>query len=413
MGTFQIPVGLQRDYALHSDAGVNLAVGAIRSSKTVGVNVRWLRAIHEADENTNLLMVGKTLGALERNVLEPIARMVGPSNFIYKRSLKKCWIYGRVCWTEGANDASAYQKIEGETLQKALVDEAGLAHQSFWDMLITRLSEDDAELFATANPGPPSHYLKKRWIDREAEIDFKSWRFRLDDNPWISQKYKEELKRRYLPVTSMFYRRYILGEWVSDEGAIFKNFDPSIHCVPRLPDERMEELRVAVDIGATHPSAFLKAYRIKQDWYIAGEYREPEKTPTALSSDLKRFIDGQYATSIDVDPSAKSHRLQFQADGISPITQADNDVLNSIQRIINALELGWLHLVGPATPMLQEEMVGYRWDDRATERGEDKPIKENDDLIDCLRYLINRIEQTHRAANPVRDQRPGQRRPYR
>lgn len=402
MTSYQIPVGKQRDFCLHSDAGVNLAHGAIRSAKTVGVNTRWLKAIHEADENTNLLMVGKTLGALERNVLVPLARMVGPSNFLYKRSLKRVWIYGRECWCEGANDASAYQKIEGETLQKAYVDEGSLCHQSFWDMLITRLSEDGSELFATSNPGPPTHYLKKRWIDREGEIDLKSWHFTLDDNPWISDAYKEELKRRYAPETSMFYQRFIKGLWVSDEGAVFKNFDPSIHCIPALPDGRLDELRVAVDVGATHPSGFLKAYRIGQDWYVAGEYRKADKTPVALSQDLKRFVGGQFASSIDVDPSAKSHRLQFMADGISPITPADNDVLNSIQRIINALEMGWLHFVGPATPMLQEEMTAYRWDDRATERGEDKPIKENDDLIDCLRYLVNRIAKSRRGVETRR-----------
>jgi len=402
MTRFQVPRGKQRAFCLHSDAGVNLAHGAIRSAKTVGVNVRWLKALHEADENTNLLMVGKTLGALERNVLVPISHMVGPSNFVYKRSLKRCWIYHRECWVEGANDQAAYQKIEGETLQKALVDEGSLCPQSFWDMLITRLSEDDAQLFATSNPGPPSHYLKKRWIDREGEIDFKGWFFSLDDNPWISDEYKAELKRRYLPETSMFYQRFIKGRWVSDEGAVFKNFDPSLHCLPSLPEGRLEELRVAVDPGSTHPAAFLKAYRIKNDWYIAGEYRKTDKTPVALSQDLKRFIGDQYPTSIEVDPAAKAYRLQFQADGISPITNANNDVLNSIQRIINGLETGWLHLVGPATPMLQEEMTGYRWDAGATERGLDKPIKESDDLIDCLRYLINRIAATRRAAEPIR-----------
>jgi len=399
---FQLPVGKQRDLCLHADAGVNLAYGAVRSAKTVGVNVRWLRAIHEASESGNLLMVGRTLGALERNVLVPISRMVGPENYLYKRSLKRVWIYGREIWCEGAGDESAFKKIEGETLEKALVDEGSLCPQSFWDMLITRLSEDDAQLFATSNPGPPTHYLKKRWIDREGEIDFKGWYFRLEDNPWLSQKYVEELKRRYLPVTSMFYQRFIEGRWLSDEGAVFKNFDPALHVVPRLPDGRLEELRVAVDIGATHPSAFLKAYRIKNDWYITGEYRQAEKTPAALSQDLKRFIGDQYASSIDVDPSAKSHRLQFQSDGLSPIAQADNDVLNSIQRIINALEMGWLHLVGPATPMLQEEITAYRWDDRATERGADAPIKEADDLIDCLRYLINRIAKTRRPVDSIR-----------
>lgn len=402
MASFQIPVGKQRHFCLHSDAGVNLAHGAIRSAKTVGVNTRWLKAVHEADENTNLLMVGKTLGALERNVLVPIGHMVGPANFVYKRSLKRCWIYGRECWVEGANDAAAYQKIEGETLQKAYVDEGSLCPQSFWDMLITRLSEDEAQLFATSNPGPPTHYLKKRWIDREGEIDFRSWHFELSDNPWLAPGYVEELKRRYLPVTSMFYQRFIKGLWVSDEGAVFKNFDPSIHCIPALPDGRLEELRVAVDPGSTHPAAFLKCYRIGQHWYVAGEYRKTDKTPVALSQDLKRFINGQYATSIDVDPAAKAYRLQFQADGISPITNANNDVLNGIQRIINALELGWLHLVGPATPMLQEEMTAYRWDSGATERGDDKPVKESDDLVDCLRYMINRIATTRRPVETIR-----------
>jgi len=397
--SFKIPVGKQRDLCLHADAGVNLAYGAVRSAKTVGVNVRWLRAIHEASERGNLLMVGRTLGALERNVLVPISRMVGPTNFLYKRSLKRVWIYGRECWCEGCNDESAYKKIEGETLEKAYVDEGSLCPQSFWDMLITRLSEDDAQLFSTSNPGPPTHYLKKRWIDREPEIDFKGWFFNLDDNPWISDGYKEELKRRYAPKTSMFYRRFINGEWVADEGSIFKNFDKALHVIPRLPDGRIEEMRVAVDPGATHPSAFLKAYRIGDKWFVAGEYRKADKSPAEVSKDLKTFLAGMYPTSIDVDPSAKAHRLQFVADGISPVQSADNDVLNGIQRMINALDQGWLYLVGPSTEMLQEEMEAYRWDEKATERGADAPIKEDDDLVDTLRYLVNRISKSRRVTD--------------
>jgi hypothetical protein len=45
---FEIPVGKQRDFCLHSDARINLAHGAVRSAKTVGANVRWLRAVLEA-----------------------------------------------------------------------------------------------------------------------------------------------------------------------------------------------------------------------------------------------------------------------------------------------------------------------------------------------------------------------------
>jgi PBSX family phage terminase large subunit len=400
--SFQIPTGKQRDFCLGSDARVNLAHGAVRSAKTVGANVRWLRAVLEAPAGVNLLMTGKTLTSLERNVLLPIASLVGPQNFDFKRSLKVATIYGRPVLCEGANDESAFAKIAGLTLGGALVDEGSLVPESFFNMLISRLSEPGAQLFLTTNPGPPGHYLKRKWIDREGELDLKTWHFTLEDNPWLDPAYVAELKRQFGPRGSLFYQRYIDGLWVAAEGAVYRNFNRDLHCIPRLPDGRIEELRAAVDPGATHPTAFLKAYRIGDKWYIGGEYRRSDKSPAEVSKDLKRFIGGEYPTSIDVDPAAKAHRLQFIGDGIEGIQQADNDVLNGIQKVINAFDQGWLQLVGPATPMLQEELEGYRWDPKATERGEDAPIKEDDDLVDCLRYLVNRITKSRRLAPPRR-----------
>jgi PBSX family phage terminase large subunit len=395
-------MGKQRDFCLGSDARVNIAHGAVRSAKTVGANVRWLRAVLEAPPGVNLLMAGKTLFSLERNVLSPIARLVGSNNFDYKRSLKTAYIYGRPIMVEGGNDESAYSKIAGLTLGGAYVDEGTLVPESFTNMLITRLSEPGAQLFLTTNPGPPAHYLKKRWIDREDELDLKSWHFTLEDNPWLDWYYVEELKRQFGPPSSLFYQRYVLGLWVMAEGAIYRNFDRDIHCIPRLPDGRIEEMRVAVDPGATHPTAMLKAYRVGDRWFVAGEYRKADKSPAEVSKDLNRFLDGMYPTSIDVDPAAKAHRLQFVGDGIEGVQQADNDVLNGIQKVINAFDQGWLQLVGSATPMLQEELEGYRWDPKATERGEDAPIKEDDDLVDCLRYLVNRISKSRRLPSPPR-----------
>jgi PBSX family phage terminase large subunit len=400
--SFQIPVGKQRDFCLQSNSRINIAHGAVRSAKTVGANVRWLRAILEAPPGANLLMAGKTLGALERNVLSPIGQLVGSGNFDYKRSLKRCWIYGREILCEGGNDEAAYTKIAGLTLHSAYVDEGSLHPESFINMLMTRLSEPGSQLFLTTNPGNPGHFLKKRWIDREAELDLRSWHFRLEDNPHLDPAYVAELKKQFGPPTSLFYQRYILGEWVAAEGAIYRNFDREAHVVPRLPEGRIEEMRVAVDPGATHPTGMLKGFRIGDKWYIGGEYRKADKSPAEVSKDLKNFLAGMYPTSIDVDPAAKAHRLQFIGDGIEGVQQADNDVLNGIQKVISAFDQGWLQLVGPATPMLQEELEGYRWDPKATERGEDAPIKEGDDLADCLRYLVNRISKSRRVTLPPR-----------
>jgi hypothetical protein len=41
-------------------------------------------------------------------------------------------------------------------------------------------------------------------------------------------------------------------------------------------------------------------------------------------------------------------------------------------------------------------MPGYSWDDEAAERGDDKPIKENDHSCDALRYGIRTTESLWR-----------------
>jgi phage terminase large subunit len=37
---------------------------------------------------------------------------------------------------------------------------------------------------------------------------------------------------------------------------------------------------------------------------------------------------------------------------------------------------------------LIREIEGYSWDPKSAERGEDKPIKKEDHLCDCLRYCL-------------------------
>jgi len=44
---------------------------------------------------------------------------------------------------------------------------------------------------------------------------------------------------------------------------------------------------------------------------------------------------------------------------------------------------------------LQKELSSYVWDEKAQERGEDKPLKMNDHGPDALRYVINGITKVY------------------
>ena len=61
------------------------------------------------------------------------------------------------------------------------------------------------------------------------------------------------------------------------------------------------------------------------------------------------------------------------------------------------------------TPILAGELAGYRWDTRASERGEDKPVKEDDHSVDALRYAKNfeeTVETVGDNQNPRRNNVP-------
>lgn len=378
----------QRDFIIGSQSRVNLLHGSVRSGKSIVADIRFLEALVRSKSARPPLIVGRTQTALERNVLDDIRRLVGTENFDYKRSLKLAYIYGRPVLIEGANDESAFTKIAGSTLPFAYVDEGTLIPESFWNMLISRLSEPGAQLFGTMNPGGPGHYLKRKWIDREAELDLRSWHFALEDNTHLDPAYVAELKRQY---TGLFYDRYIRGLWVQAEGAIYRNFRRDLHCVDRLPEGNPSQMVVGVDWGATHPTAYLRALRYGATWYIDKEYRRSDLTNGELARDLQAFLGELYPSAILVDPSAKSFRLELLRAGVQMVMQADNDVLNGLSRVSNAFETGHLKIVEPKCPMTLEELEGYRWDDAATERGLDKPVKEKDDLMDALRYIGNKI----------------------
>jgi len=365
-----------------------LAHGAVRSGKSVGFNFKWIQEVIEAPDDYPMIMVGRTLGALERNVLFPLRQFVGKSNYKYSRNSKVLHLFGKEIWVEGANNEAAVDRIQGETIGKAYGDEVVLWPESFFKMLMTRLSLEDSQFFGTCNPGNPRHYLKKDYIDREAELDLKSWHFRLKDNPHLPTAYIEALEREY---KGLWRKRYILGLWVMAKGAIYTPFDSSVHVISSLPDGPSSEMRIGVDIGFTHPTAFVKLLKFGNLWIVAQEYRKSGLTPPQIISKLLEFIGGARPASVEIPPEEAAIIKMAKAAGIPNVKAAINDVLPGITRtsaLFSQQRLCYLK----SCEKIQEETEGYVWDTKASERGLDKPIKVDDDLLDACRYVINRVE---------------------
>lgn len=87
---------------------------------------------------------------------------------------------------------------------------------------------------------------------------------------------------------------------------------------------------------------------------------------------------------IVIDPSAASFITELRTRGFY-VTTADNEVLDGI-RVVGSLLARRMIRINRKCKGLTGEMQSYVWDDKAAERGEEKPVKQKDHGPDALRY---------------------------
>jgi PBSX family phage terminase large subunit len=383
------------EFIYDRDSTYFLLEGAVRSSKTFGSILAWADWVENVAPPGPIAMLGKTRETLIQNVLYPLTDLVGPQMARLNRGTSTLMLFGRPIYLFGADNIRAATKLQGKGFVGAYCDEAETYPYEVWQMLGTRTDAESFKVLATFNPGPPNHYLKKDYMDRLDKVDGRHWHFVLDDNPFLSEKVKDRLKRQY---TGLFYKRYILGLWVAAEGAIYDMFDEGAHIVHDLP--QFASVVVGVDYGTVNPTSFIAlGYDLKtRKWIAFKEYyydsitHGRQKTDAEYAKDMQNFLKGIHPSSVLIDPSAASFRATLRQNGTHGLTDANNSVLDGIRSVATGLTTGKLMIHESCTHLI-EEFPGYVWDTKAQENGEDKPIKQADHALDALRYGYMRAIQ--------------------
>lgn len=368
--------------------------GAIRSGKTlinIDSYINWSQTMFN-DET--FIIAGVSLGAVKRNILEPLFSLLNTKGIPYKHksSEKKIIIGSNIYYYFGANNDYSQDAIQGLTAAGVLIDEAPLIPRSFVEQAMGRCSVAGAKYWFTLNPSTPFHWFKKDIIDKIEEKNGFTLHFTMDDNPSLNLHTIDRYKRMF---TGLFYKRYIEGQWVVAEGAIYDMFNSEQHVLeaPKNPD--FYDTRIMACDYATSSVMTFALYGIKDDTvYLIKEYywdakvENKQKTDIEYVKDLKHFMDGWKVKHIYIDPSAASFQATMRKQNIHIVRNAKNDVVNGIRTVATKLQQNRF-FIDPSCKDTLKEIQTYSWDSKAQELGQDKPIKKNDHAMDRDRYAIH------------------------
>lgn len=376
----------QNEYIRNANRRWGLKVGAVRSGKSfvdiAGVIPYRLRMLR--DESGLNVILGVSKETIERNVLQPMReiytdKIVGSIN---SRNIAK--VCGVDVYCLGAEKISQVAKIQGSSIKYCYGDEIAKWNKDVFAMLQSRLDKPYSRFDGSCNPEYPGHWLKQ-FIDNP-EIDAYIQPYTIFDNPFLPPEFVDNLCKEY--AGTVYYKRYILGEWAMAEGLIYPMYEAAIE---NEPGENASQYIISMDYGTQNAFAAILWGKYGDVWYGLREYyysgrdTGTQKTDEEYGEDIDEWvadIDGNIKVAID--PSAASFIALLRKKPKFSVMKANNDVADGIRETATALQTGKIK-ISPSMKNWKKEIEGYVWDETAQE---DKPVKVNDHLMDAMRYFV-------------------------
>jgi phage terminase large subunit len=402
--------GTSNEILLSGAAGTGKSVAALMRIHLACLNTAKVRAL--IARKTHASLTASTLVTFREKVAaEAIAagvvRFYGgsaqePASFRYSRN-------GSVIVVGGLDRASRLLSTEYDV---AFIDEAVEVTEEDIDTIVTRLRNGRwprQQLLMCTNPGAPTHHLKQRADAGRCRILYS----RHEDNPRMYQNgdwttYGREYLARLDSLTGARYQRMRWGKWVSAEGLVYEQFDPSVHVIDRFPIPADWTVWVSVDFGFNHPFVAQvwgedgdgRLYLAREIFATGGLVEDHGRRLKALLAEM-----GVRPRAVICDHDAEDRATLVRHLGMSttPARKTVSDGIQAVQSRLRVQKDGKARLfvmrdaVVKRDPVLveasrpactEEEFPSYVWAVRPGGDLKEEPVKEMDDGMDALRYMV-------------------------
>lgn len=401
----EIPL-LENQYEfLTAEDRVLIEIGGRGTGKTTYCLGLWILKQCMEYPNNQLVIASSTLPQLRTATIPAIHELYDMIGVQYEYSEWKSTVhFHNGSWYRYQPLVSVPEdEIKGSNLGGLGVDEADACPESHIKKLIggVRRPGTSQQVRLVGNSPPPNHWLEEWTLPEVAARKGKKPIGRLIqsstyDNHFLTKGYIETCEAMW-PPGSVEHRRYMLGEMgVPLEGLVYCEFEKR-HVVPAssVPWSRVVGYINALDFGANHYTVFLRA-AVTDDGkiFIFAEHAARRGLLKNHAEEINRILNMDPAgigdRRPDLDPVGAvwadhdaQDRLELDALGIPTIPAVKGEKIVGINCVRQRLRDDTLFFVENTTPHTLSEIPYYVWSPT-----KDEPIKERDDGLDAVRYLV-------------------------
>lgn len=276
----------------------------------------------------------------------------------------------------------AIETLRGQYFDFVVLDEVA-QFKGFWngwhEVLRPTLTDRKGRVLFISTPKGFNHFYDL-FNEQDKDEDYKSFKFTSYDNPFIPA---EEIDKAKIELTEDRFAQEYLADFRKTEGLVYKEFNRELHVTEETP-QNITDTITGIDFGYTNPAAIVPI-RIDGDshYWIGEEWYKSRCTTEQIAEQARLYK----ATKCYPDP-AEPDRIEILRKAGLNVREVSKDIVAGVDHVRELFKQGRIH-IHPDCKNLIMELETYRYPDKKPDQNEqEKPIKENDHLLDALRYAL-------------------------
>lgn len=278
------------------------------------------------------------------------------------------------------------ESLRGQSFDMLVIDEVAMM-RNFWtswqEVIRPTLADRKGEVMFISTPKGFNHFYELYNMEL-TDPDYKSFHFTTYDNPHID---KDEIEKAKQEITETRFAQEYLADFKKVEGLVYKEFDRSRHLYETLPADTHFEYLGGVDFGYNNPAAVAHIYKTQAgDYYVDNEWYQVHRTENQIGD----YVSSCRFNRVYPDPENPSaiQVLALKGINVREVTKGKNSVKNGIDRVKDLFKQNKLKINKKCVNTIAE-LESYCYpDSKDGDNPSENPIKENDHLMDAIRYVI-------------------------